>query len=122
MGSQGWPKTATGSPGGPNYTSWPLWAVDREFVSIYLVRLASLWCLWNAFGFLWRDFELDLVPFGVHLAPLEVLVAPFGVDLVPFGLHLAPLGGPFGCLWGAREGPGAVGGSLGCLGAYSMFL
>ena len=88
------------------------WAVDREFVSIYLVPLASLWCLWNAFGFPWRDFRLHLAPFGVHLAPFGIHLVPFGL---PLGVHLGGFGVPLGLL-------GPLGGSLGCLGAYSRFL
>ena len=68
-------------------------------MNIYLVPLASFWCLRGAFGSPWRDF-------GFHLAPL-------GVQLVAFGLHLAPFGGPFGCLWGVLGALGALGGLLG---------
>ena len=71
--------------------------------------------IWGAFGFPWGAFGLHLAPFGVHLAPL-------GVQLVAFGLHLAPFGVPFGRLWGALGALGAIGGSLGCLRAYSRFL
>ncbi len=48
-------------------------AVDREFVRIYLVPLASVGCLWGAFGFLWRDFGFLLAAFGrASWVPLAV--------------------------------------------------
>ncbi len=78
-------------------------------MNIYLVPLASFWCLWSAFGFPWRDFGVHLAPFGVHLAPFGVHLVPFGVHLVPFGVHLAPFGGhlvafenPWGPPWAAK--------------------
>ena len=49
------------------------WAVDREFLSIYLVPLASLGCLWGALGLPWGALGLLLGAFGLLLGALGVL-------------------------------------------------
>ena len=92
------------------------WAVNREFVSIYIL---SPW-----------------LPFGVFGAPLVSLGATLGSIGLPLGSIWLPLGSiwlPLGSIWfplGSMRLPlgvhlgllGPLGGSLGCLGAYSRFL
>ena len=51
------------------------WAVDREFVNIYLGPLASFGCLWVALVFPGVDFGVHLAPFGLPLGPLRGALA-----------------------------------------------
>ena len=72
------------------------WAVDREFVNIYLVPLASLGATW---GSIW--------------VPLGSIWVPLGSIRLPLGVHLGAFGVPLGLL-------GPLGGALGRGGSYSQ--
>ena len=82
----------------------------------------SPWLPCGVFGFLRRDFELHLAPFGVHLPPLGILVAPLGSIWSPLGSIWLPLGVHLGAFGVPLKALGPFGGSLGCLGADSRFL
>ena len=83
------------------YNITSAWAVDREFLNIYLVPLASLGCLWDPLGCPWA-------PLGCPWAPLGCPWAPLGCPWAPFGCPWAPLRCPWtalGCPWGPRGAP-----------------
>ena len=86
------------------YNITSAWAVDREFVSIYLVPAASLGGLWDALGLLWGAL-------GFILGALGLLCGALGLPWDALGV----LWGALGFLWGAL-GPlcGALGAPMGC--------
>ena len=72
-----------------------------------MVPLASLGCLWCAFGLLCGGFGLPLDPLGCLWGAFGVLWAGFGIPLGPLAL---------GCPWTLFGGPRSHFGSTGDLG------
>ena len=75
------------------------WAVDREFFYIYLslwLPLASLGCLWNAFGDPWVDFGLRFDSLGSPWTLSGRPLGAFGFLWPPLGPPLALFGQPLG--------------------------
>ena len=68
----------------PYYSTTVAWAVDREFVKMYLVPLDSFGCLWACFGPTSCSSRCPWVP-------LAILWDPFGQSFSVSGFFGLPL-------------------------------